>query len=121
MNGDRARSVSPRQSPMSPSPVAQADGFGSVVPSLDSQVKRSPSGKMDQKHGSSDSEDEREEAKKHSKDEGGAFRSAYEEDLAVSPGVPRSGYDIEDQDEEEHEKEEEEEEEQEEEIGRAHV
>ncbi|KAL6460625.1 hypothetical protein MHYP_G00305910 [Metynnis hypsauchen] len=113
VNGDRARSVSPRQSPMSPSPVAQADGFGSVVPSLESQVKRSPSGKMDQKYGSSDSEDEREEAMKHSKDEGRAFRSAYEEDVAVSSGIPRSGYDIEDQEEEEHEKEVEEEEEEE--------
>ncbi|XP_072531278.1 uncharacterized protein maptb isoform X2 [Salminus brasiliensis] len=115
VNGVKAGSL--RQSPMFPSPVAQADGFGPVVPSLDSQVKKSPSGKMVQEQVYSDSEDERDEEEVErfgKKDDGGAFRSAYEEDLAGSPGVPTGGSNLKDQDEEEEEKEEEEEEEEEE-------
>ncbi|XP_066531346.1 microtubule-associated protein tau isoform X3 [Hoplias malabaricus] len=103
VNGDRARSVSPRQSPMSPSPVGQVDGFGSVVQGLDSQVKKSPSGKMVQEHDSSGSEDEKEEEEveiQHLKDEGGAFRGAYGQEFVE-----------EDQEEKEHGKEEEEDEE----------
>ncbi|XP_051570683.1 microtubule-associated protein tau-like isoform X2 [Myxocyprinus asiaticus] len=61
-NGERERSVSPHQSPMSPHglPTTLSDGLASGIISFESQAKRSPSDKMSDHHSPSGSEDEKE-------------------------------------------------------------
>ncbi|XP_065133829.2 uncharacterized protein maptb isoform X4 [Paramisgurnus dabryanus] len=64
-NGEREKSVSPHQSPMSPHPRPStlSHGLGSGIMGFDSQVKRSPSDKMSD-HSPSGFEDEKEEDEK---------------------------------------------------------
>nr|XP_055050454.1 microtubule-associated protein tau isoform X1 [Misgurnus anguillicaudatus]XP_055050455.1 microtubule-associated protein tau isoform X1 [Misgurnus anguillicaudatus] len=62
-NGEREKSVSPHQSPMSPHPLPStlSHGLGSGIMGFDSQVKRSPSDKMSDHSPSGFEEDEKSE------------------------------------------------------------
>ncbi|XP_060721454.1 microtubule-associated protein tau isoform X2 [Tachysurus vachellii] len=108
-----AGSVGPQQSPMSPqaSQAALADGLGSEVLSIESQLKMSPSEEMVGKHSPSGFQDEREEeeVEKQSKEEKSkALISDSEEELVESPATPKIHSNIDQQEEQERDVEEEE-------------